>query len=310
MDNTKIEWTDATWNCLRGCSRVSEGCRNCYAERVAARFSGPGMAYEGLARMVKLVGPRDKNSEARWTGEVRLIEDALEAPLRWKRPRRIFVNSMSDLFHEKVTDEMLHRIFSVMFKASATNHNGHTFQILTKRPKRMLEWARRWTDSYGDPLAPNCPRIWWGVSVEDQATADERIPLLLQCPAAIRWVSAEPLIGRLALDEFWMHGNAYDGLDRIHWVVIGGESGIGARPFHLKWARSMIAQCRESSIPIFVKQLGACAIDEENGLAGAAVRVPSEAAPLVSKRLENKKGGDMAEWPEDLRVREYPERRG
>src|SRR5689334_413781 len=133
-DGTGIEWTDATWNPIRGCSRVSEGCRNCYAERVASRFSGPGMPYEGLAK------------DGKWTGAVKLVQEHLEDPLRWKRPRRIFVNSMSDLFHESLKDHEIGAVFSVI---EAARNRGHVFQVLTKRPERMQAWVtahKTWFD--------------------------------------------------------------------------------------------------------------------------------------------------------------------
>jgi protein gp37 len=238
---TNIEWTDYNWNFLRGCSRVSEGCRNCYAETIAARFSGfdingKQLPYFGLAEMV--------NGNPRWTGEISFHEDILLQPLRWTRPRKVFVNSMSDLFHEKVTDEMLDKAFRVMFQASQ-----HTFQILTKRPERMLKYVGdRWECGKGFPWEP-ARNIWLGVSVEDQKTADERIPLLLQTPAAVRWISAEPLLGPIDLNEVevpaehdqlrrpWdIEGYKFSSLtaqheDRFHqapaiidWVVVGGES--------------------------------------------------------------------------------------
>lgn len=306
MDGSKIEWTDATWNPIRGCSRVSEGCRNCYAERVAARFSYSSersMPYWGLAKMTP-EGPR-------WTGEVRLIEDKLEDPLRWKRPRRIFVNSMSDLFHEKVPDEWIDRIFAVMAMAPQ-----HTFQILTKRPERMLEYLgdgsydshRRievWNAKVhmkGKPVSPMdwpLPNVWLGVSVEDQKTADERIPFLLQTPAAVRWISYEPAL--LCVD---LHGVPFSGFPigsrgpkaGLDWVVVGGESGPDARPFDVYWARKIVEQCRAAAVPVFVKQLGAKPYysPEQDGGTGCYLS------------LKNKKGGDMAEWPEYLRVREFP----
>src|SRR6185369_50395 len=172
-DNSKIEWTDATWNPVRGCSVVSEGCRNCYAMAVAARFSGPGMPYEGLAYR--------NGSGAHWTGETRLIQDRLEDPLRWRAPRRIFVNSMSDLFHESLTETQIQNVFCVMEPA-----RRHVFQVLTKRPQRMLNFVKRFDDwlryasDYPGQLsfAERFAHVWLGVSVEDQKTADERIPLL------------------------------------------------------------------------------------------------------------------------------------
>ncbi|MFZ1430585.1 MAG: phage Gp37/Gp68 family protein [Geminicoccaceae bacterium] len=307
-DRTGIEWTDASWNPLRGCSRVSEGCRHCYAETVAARFSGPGQPYEGLA---KRVTRPDGTSEARWTGEVELVEHMLEQPLRWKRPRRIFVNSMSDLFHESVPDEWIDEIFAVMACAPQ-----HVFQVLSKRPERMLAYltdpdlleridcmigyladrhsdplARRTTDlratapylSGDDPPWP-LPNVWLGVSVEDQATADERIPVLLDTPAAVRWISAEPLLGPVDLcstkgGTLWMGGQrgcggTHRGIgsadcprephhhhdDRckpgLDWVVTGGESGTGARPMHPDWARSLRDQCTAAGVPFLFKQNG------------------------------------------------------
>lgn len=257
---TGIEWTDATWNPIRGCSRVSEGCRNCYAERVAARFSGPGEAYEGLAVM--------KNGEPRWTGEVRFTEKHLRDPLRWKTPMRIFVNSMSDLFHPGVSDEMLVRIFEIMAMAPQ-----HVYQILTKRPERMRAWL-------GEVFAADPPRNWhFGVSVEDQKTADERLPILMQCKAAVRIVSYEPAIGPVD----FLKPLGVDGA--VDWIICGGESGPGARPMHPEWARATRDFCIAAAIPFFFKQWGAF---------GSA----------VMKRLGKTEAGselDGREW------KEYPE---
>jgi protein gp37 len=306
-ENSKIEWTDATWNPLRGCSRVSEGCRNCYAEGVAARFSGPGQPYEGLAHRVKR--PHG-SSEARWTGKVALAESVLAAPLRWKKPRHIFVNSMSDLFHEDVPDEWIDRIFTVMALA-----RQHTFQVLTKRPARMRDYATngfgrladtiiRFRREQGDNsvvgplphLDPGTrwwplPNVWLGVSIEDQPTADERVPLLLDTMAAVRFISAEPLLAAVNLARTCIlaaapgsvragiHVNALTGryvesgleyhgdwdIDgpapvgpgrRIDWVIVGGESGPNARPMHPDWARSLRDQCAEAGVAYFFKQWG------------------------------------------------------
>lgn len=263
-DKTKIEWTEATWNPIRGCTRVSEGCRNCYAERVAARFSGPGEAYEGLAKLVTI----DKmgHKEARWTGQVRYVTEHLRDPLRWKRPRMIFVNSMSDLFHEKVHDEWIEDIWDVMLKAKQ-----HTFQILTKRPGRMLEWVSNWKFTIGKYSV--LPNVWLGVSVEDQSTADERIPILLETQAAIRWVSYEPALG--PVDFRGLLGGSFDALTgmertgfnteaKLDWIVCGGESGPGARPMHPDWARSARDQCVAAGIPFFMKQWGEWVAPEQN----------------------------------------------
>lgn len=277
-DKTGIEWTDATWNPLRGCSRVSDGCRNCYAETVANRFKGEGQPYEGLIAR-----------GGQWNGQIKLVPELLDQPLRWRRPRRIFVNSMSDLFHENVREDFIDRIFAVMAMA-----DRHTFQILTKRPERMLDYCRRlqvradeiahvavntWGGVDPDGLydwVQDCvasgplPNVWLGVSVENQKTADERIPLLLQTPAAVRWISAEPLLGPISMRWFpaWPENapttamnpngsaNHLDGLRRLDWVIVGGESGRGARAMHPDWARVLRDQCAEAGVPFLFKQWG------------------------------------------------------
>lgn len=253
---TAIEWTDATWNPIRGCSRVSEGCRHCYAERVAARFSGPGQPYEGLANMTK-VGPQ-------WTGKIRLVPEKLEQPLHWRKPRMVFVNSMADLFHEDVPEDFIDQVFAVMALTPR-----HTYQVLTKRPERMRDYmrGRDWSDAANEvhdrlirrldsPLflqgevVPPLLNIWLGVSSEDQATADERTPLLLETPAAVRWVSAEPLLGPI---DFW--GIPTDWPESsLRWVVVGGESGPGYRPMKIEWLESIVDECKQTNVPVFVKQ--------------------------------------------------------
>lgn len=289
-DKTGISWTDATWNPVRGCSRVSEGCRNCYAERVAARFSGPGQPYAGLA---KVTAPRDLLDRVGgrrngWTGEVRFVAEHLADPLRWKKPRRIFVNSMSDLFHEKLTNEQIAAVFGVMAAAPQ-----HTFQILTKRAKRMREWfswmaagdispCGKYTEATSTvvdfsrwyincPHAWPLPNVWLGVSVENQAAADERIPDLLATPAAVRFLSCEPLLGPVDLEHVRRSfgGASYDiqsclegddgfGLnaarERIDWVIAGCESGPGARPCDVAWLRSLRDQCSSAGVSFWLKQ--------------------------------------------------------
>lgn len=220
---SKIEWTDVVWNPVRGCTRVSEGCRNCYAERQASRFSGPGQPYEGLAR----------RSPARWTGEVRFVDEVLRRPLSWRKPRRVFVNSMSDLFHDKVTDAQIRSVFEVMAAAPQ-----HAFQVLTKRPQRMVSWLH----GLDGTISSN---VWLGVSVEDQQTADERVPLLKRAPCAVRWVSAEPLLGPVVLPDC-----------ELDWVVVGGESGNDARPMRPEWATSLRDQCAAQGTAFFFKQWG------------------------------------------------------
>ena len=322
---TKIQWTDETWNPLRGCSRVSKGCVNCYAEKVAKRFCGPGQPYEGLVRLDAIGAPR-----AVWNGTIRQVPEKLDQPLRWTKPRMVFVNSMSDLFHEAVPFEYIAAIFGVMAASPQ-----HTFQVLTKRPARAAKffaWAaslptasgNEWRDGapvvgylgehasrltkgrcnvwlHGE-LAPwPLPNVWLGVSVEDQATADERIPALLRLPAAVRWVSYEPALGPVSFTRVvrnFRDGTRSTTIDTLRpdfgnaldWIVVGGESGPGARPFDIAWARQTIEQCARAGVPVFMKQLGS------NAKAGQAGRYPTA----------DTKGGDMSEWPAELRVRQYP----
>ena len=271
-DKSKIEWTDATWNPVRGCSRVSEGCRNCYAETVANRFCGPGSPYEGVVQV-----DADGKGLGKWNGQIKFVERRLLDPLHWKEPRRIFVNSMSDLFHENVTDEMLDRIFAVMALCPQ-----HTFQILTKRPERMLEYCSisnrraaitdaaeylglkaKYVDGHlqadSDGMAHwPLANVWLGVSVENQKAADERIPLLLQTRASVRFLSVEPMLNAVNLDDFLYSRPGIDSgrLNRLHWVICGGESGPGARPMHPDWARSLRDQCVGAGVPFFFKQWG------------------------------------------------------
>lgn len=258
--NTKIEWTDRTWSPVRGCALVSAGCANCYAMKQAHRFSGVGKPYEGLTEL----GPHGP----RWTGKITLVPEALDEPLRWKKPCRIFVNSMSDLFHEDVPDLFIVKMFAIMALAPR-----HTFQILTKRPERMslflgntnirsFVMGEAWSMlgrlpkyEHGDiqsrpwPL----PNVQLGVSVENQQTADERNPLLLQTRAAVRFISVEPLLGPIQFPLPCKKSVFWTGL---HWVIVGGESGPGARPMHPEWARAIRDQCVAAGVPFFFKQWG------------------------------------------------------
>lgn len=236
-----ISWTNETWNPIRGCSKVSEGCRNCYAMNVAARFSGPGQPYEGLA----LQAP------ARWTGQVKLVGDKLADPLRWKRPRLIFVNSMSDLFHESLAFEQIDQIVAVMALA-----RQHTFQVLTKRPERMAAYLASRAKSMAWPLA----NVWWGTSVEDQAALETRMPSLLACRnfAAVLWLSMEPLLGPVSLADY-LPVPTIGGVELEawpDWVVVGGESGTNARPMWAGWARAIRDECRAAGVPFHFKQHG------------------------------------------------------
>lgn len=247
---SKIEWTDSTWNPIRGCTRVSEGCRNCYAEVMAARFSKPGQWGHGIAEM--------RGGDHRWTGRVDVIESAMNLPLRWRKPRRIFVNSISDLFHDAVPDETIERVFAVMALCPQ-----HTFIVLTKRSRRVRAFmnepnrvVRAWGRCF-DGRVPGWPlqNVHLGVSVEDQKTADERIPDLLATPAAVRIVSAEPLLG--PIDFAKVPGFNRIGMDLSRWwIIVGGESGPGARPMHQEWVRSIRNQCDRAGVSFFFKQWG------------------------------------------------------
>lgn len=215
-----IEWTDATWNPVSGCTKVSSGCAHCYAERISKRWG------------------RDFS-------KVELHPDRLELPLHWRKPRMIFVNSMSDLFHENVPPNFIHRVYRVMEKCPQ-----HTFQILTKRPERAVDF---YGGTSGAGLsAPPLRNVWLGTSIEDQKTADERIMHLLVCPAAIRFLSVEPMLGPIRLLLKW----EADGPALLDWVIVGGESGPGARPMHPDWVRSVRDQCKAAGVPFFFKQWG------------------------------------------------------
>jgi protein gp37 len=215
---TTIEWTDATWNPVRGCSKISAGCKNCYAERFAERFRGiPGHPFEqGF--------------------DIRLVPEKLAEPLKWKEPRMVFVNSMSDLFHHKVPDDYIEQVARVMVLA-----RWHTFQILTKRADRMKRMLR-------GPLkfAANAKNIWWGVSVENKRDGVPRIKHLQTAPASVRFLSVEPLLEDVG--KFDLTG--------IAWVIVGGESGPHARPMKPEWVRSIREQCEDSEVAFFFKQWG------------------------------------------------------
>jgi len=326
---TKIEWTEFNWNPVRGCSRVSEGCKHCYVEEMAARFSGPGNWGEGLARFVTRP---DGTREPRWTGKVVAAPDhVLLAPLAWKRPRLVFVDSTSDLFHEKLPDAVIDRVFAVM---ALTPHI--TYQILTKRSERLRTYLTEASHRLGAELIgpyeriynamgglgeagaverhpyrrvyPNgmpwpLPNVWLGVSIEDQANADARVPDLLETPAAVRFVSAEPMLGALNLRDIRKYNptgkpwiDALNGLvtrgqylarspdecsfctstripgelPGLDWVICGGESGREARPMHPQWARDLRDQCSAADVPFLFKQWGAWApgenVDVETGI--------------------------------------------
>ncbi|OLS99363.1 hypothetical protein BJF90_39320 [Pseudonocardia sp. CNS-004] len=301
---TGIEWTDRTWNPVTGCTKVSPGCDRCYAENIARRFAGSPAFPNGF--------------------DVTLRPERLAQPRGWRKPARVFVNSMSDLFHADVPDAFIARVWAVM---AATPR--HTYQVLTKRHGRMrallsspsfghlvAEEGRRhvigcqqdWVavgamlahdvlslpDGRGRVVPRPLPNVWVGVSAEDQRRAELRIPALLGTPAAVRFVSAEPLLGPIDLSR-WLGIERYDSFGwgeemfaalngrvggGLHWLIVGGESGPGARPMRPAWARDLVEQCHAAHVPVFVKQLG------------------SAHGPH--------KGSDTATWPPELRVREWP----
>lgn len=298
---TNIEWTDRTWNPTRGCARVSPGCVNCYAERQAIRHAGKGDHYEGLVKSV--------NGHPTWTGRLRMVPTRYEEPLKWKKPSMVFVDSMSDLFHKDVPRMVLDRLFEVMAVAA-----WHKFQILTKRARRMREYLTNTPPPCWTPEPPK--NIWLGVSCEDQERADERIPELLATPAAVRFVSYEPALGPLdfnaladAVDTSY-NLNALSGLrecpfgatvtrftgTKLDWVIVGGESGPGARQFDMGWVESVLKQCRAAKVPCFVKQMGANVVGPH-----------PNSVNQTTWSFTDRKGGTPAEWPEHLRVREWPQ---
>lgn len=318
-DNSKIEWTDATWNPIVGCSIVSPGCTNCYAMRQADRIrrmqkDPPSSHYFGTTKIV--------NGNAVWTGKVELAPDRiLTAPLRRRKPTTYFVNSMGDLFHESVPDEWIDRVFAVMALAPQ-----HSFMVLTKRATRMH--AKLSNDAFASdvrsalnnyPLCDNAkivsacarvsdgplPNVMLGVTAEDQRRADERIPHLIETPAAKRFVSIEPMLGPVDLTRIQvacdddldggfldaLGGGIYieqpmpprlphipDWVARLNWVICGGESGPGARPMHPEWAMSLRDQCREATVSFFMKQM-------ENG---------------------GKLTSEISSFPADLQIRQFP----
>ncbi|KAB6717745.1 phage Gp37/Gp68 family protein [Roseobacter sp. TSBP12] len=283
-DKTKIEWTDATWNVINGCTLVDDGCKNCYAATMAGTRLKNHPSREGLTK-------RNAAGGYQFNGQVRFIESELIKPLHWRKPRMVFVCAHGDLFHEDVPDEWIDRVFAVM-----AGNQRHTFQVLTKRPDRAHQYLTKLMDrlktefqGFGGgiegltgfylhgiphdvPKFP-LPNVWLGTSISDQPSADKRIPELLATPAAVRFVSAEPLLGPVDLTMIWadnpfMHLNTLRGsiFDRLHyrrdlaaaldWVIVGGESGKNARPMHPDWARSLRDQCEAAGVAFFFKQWG------------------------------------------------------
>lgn len=343
-DGTAIEWSDATWNFLVGCTKKSEGCRNCYAIRTVERlatFPHNGERYQGLTTKLPVLN---------WTGRVQFFPERLAQPLSWKKPRRIFVNSMSDMFHEDVPVEVIDQAFAIMALTPR-----HTYQVLTKRPERMAayvsdlyerdfdtvsglfsktidEWAggpygKDFTEryhpewfpgQYGDEgrceaqptffvgLPKPLPNVWLGTSTEDQRTADERIPHLLNTPAAVRFLSCEPLLGPIDLTRVGARetGQGYrlDALTgeerytghvrrgiygRVAWVITGGESGPKARPMDPQWARAIRDLCQAAGVAFFHKQNGEFSPDRPNVLnpKGRYVHIDGEGDGIAKPEL-------------------------
>lgn len=330
--DSSIQWTMKVWNPIAGCSVISPGCTNCYAMKMAARLEAMGVpVYAGLTRKTK--------AGAVWTGEMRLVEKALTQPLRWRKPTTIFVNSMSDLFHEDVPDAWIDRVFAVMALAPQ-----HTYQILTKRPDRMRRYLLNWPDGaarfhhvayeahklkpgmkHGVPdgfvweLQRRWPlsNVWVGASVEDQVRADERREPMAQVAAAgwITFVSYEPALGPVD----------WTGWDFLKLLIAGGESGPKARFCWVPNIRQAVVWCARAGVAAFVKQLGADVRDRNDaGFDGCepdswpdpdpfdidhdldGTRDDYQGAP-VRIRLRDRKGGDPTEWPVDLRVRQLPQ---
>jgi protein gp37 len=333
-DGTQIEWTDATWNPVTGCTKVSPGCAHCYITSTPA---------------FRIAGRKFVNGST----DIRFHSDRLEKPLSWRAPKLVFVNSLSDLFHGSVHRTFIARVYATMVAAY-----WHTFQVLTKRPAR-----RQWLlddPSFRDEVASEAARlinplrgkdpmgsgrtksyvatlnlahwmdgaaknIWEGVTTENQRWADDRIPVLLATPAAVRFISAEPLLGPVNLDDgecSWLTCNGSEHIDEacltrqtgpayghyrgIDWVIVGGESGPGARSMDIAWARSIVEQCKAAGVPVFVKQLGAKPLFPCSCGKAAAAAADNAFCEEPARRLKHRKGGDMSEWPEDLRVREWP----
>ena len=251
-DRTHIEWTDATWSPVTGCTKVSAGCEHCYIERTPPfRMNGRKFDQPGIGG----------------TTGVQLHPDRLWKPVTWRKPRKVFVCSMADLFHDDVPDEYIAKVFAVMARTPQ-----HTFQVLTKRHARMrsllssqnfenealfeLRYPLSMT-SRSEPLPSwPLPNVWLGVSAEDQQWADIRIPALLETPAAVRWVSAEPLLGPINFRPWFWSADRDEVLPGLDWLVAGGESGPGARPMHPEWARDLRDQCEEAGVPFLFKQWG------------------------------------------------------
>lgn len=231
--STKIEWAEETWNPIIGCSKISEGCKNCYAEKMSARLASMGK-----------YGYNEVVSNRKFNGQLYFKTKELDKPKEWHTPRSVFVCSMSDLFHDCISDEWVEMVFNAM-ATDILQPCKHRYMILTKRPQKMYEFFKKHTKE-GGPIA--WPNVWIGTTVENQKRADERIPWLLKIPAAVRFLSVEPMLGAINL------GNMRN--DWVHWVICGGETGPGARPLKPFRAQYLKKQCVEKTIPFFFKTWG------------------------------------------------------
>lgn len=332
MGKTSIEWTDSSWSPITGCTRKSSGCDNCYSARLTYRLEMMGQAkYEGLT-VLNPAGDRHFN------GVVRCHHDQLEIPLKWKKPRKIFVNSMSDTFHRDVPFDFIDSMFAIMALCPQ-----HTFQVLTKRPDRMAEyfnapiplstradmvagmaptridgklfaWGETRPDRHKADVYDRRPwmgwplkNVWLGTSVENQEAADERIPHLLRCPAVVRFLSVEPLLGSISFPEVCrkMDGPCWCGSHistvdfeplahrewPIHWSICGGESGPGARPMHPDWARSIRDQCVSAGVPFHFKQFGEYGPGSFDGVGDPVFRQFADKQQWVNKASTWVNGG-------------------
>ena len=338
--STKIEWTDATWPVAKGCDYMSPGCSNCYAADLIYRHS----QHPNQKISLPLAGLTEKRGgRPRWTGRVYLNEPHLRDPIDWVKPKRIFVPSHGDLFHEAVPFEFIDRVFAVMAIC-----RQHTFQVLTKRVQRAREYfdsgrgpdngmgwhfsdasrrvmklARELAESQrakgvdgGKHWSANDPNgiwpllnVWFGTSIEDQQRADERIPELLNIPASLLFLSCEPLLGPIKFGK--VPGFNRIGLDLSRfWTIVGGESGPHARPCNIEWIRDIVHQHKAAGVKVFVKQLGkhvqanSCQCGHNSSGQWKGPSVCFNCDGFMS--LRDPKGGDWDEWPEDLRVREVP----
>lgn len=273
MNKTKIEWTEETWNPITGCTKVSAGCKNCYAEKMANRLyymlNSDTPAWQAYAKVLN-ISPAPEYKAQGWNGEVALLPERLTEPFTWRKPRKVFVNSMSDLFHEKVPTSFIESVFEVM-----SHCKQHTFQVLTKRPKRMLEIALEWDQKFGFP-----DNVWMGVSVEDQPTASERIPYLMRMPAKVKYLSIEPLLNFIHLNRIYLMGKDYYATSPfwVDWVIVGCETGTQRRECKLEWIENIVEQCKYHDKPVFVKKIS------------------------INGKIEK----DINKFPAHLRIREYP----